>query len=90
MISVVSRVRRWFEDDSNYWGVVLLGMSVENGVVFGVLNNDPGIVEGYRIGQSLQARVSELNDWMIASDSGMKGGFTVPRVAQVGANQQQA
>ncbi len=64
--------------------------SVENGVVFGVLNNDPGIVEGYRIGQSLQARVSELNDWMIASDSGIKGGFTVPRVAQVGANQQQA
>ena len=56
--------------------------SVEQGVVYGVLNNDPGIVEGYRMGQALQARVSDLNDWMIPTDSGPKGGFTLQRVAR--------
>jgi uncharacterized protein YegJ (DUF2314 family) len=55
--------------------------AVENGVIFGVLDNNPVDLTKPKLGDRVRVNVADLNDWVITTTSGsqpeMIGGFTI-------------
>jgi uncharacterized protein YegJ (DUF2314 family) len=50
---------------------------IENDIIFGKLDNDPGALKDLHCGSTVRVPVAELNDWIIADDDDMTGGFTI-------------
>jgi uncharacterized protein YegJ (DUF2314 family) len=51
--------------------------AIENDVVFGILDNAPGIIRTLKEGQQTSFRLAELNDWLYTDGKKMQGGFTI-------------
>lgn len=50
---------------------------IENNIIFGKLDNDPGALKNLHCGSTVRVPVAQLNDWIIADDDDMTGGFTI-------------
>lgn len=49
----------------------------ENGVFHGTLGNEPLYVKNLKVGDAVQVKQDEIEDWIIVDDAGnMRGGFT--------------
>ena len=51
---------------------------IDGNEVRGLLANDPANVEFLQPQSPVSVPVGDVNDWMIKSDNGIVGGFTVP------------
>lgn len=58
---------------------------IENGIIYGVLANDPVDLGRLKIGDRVKSRVEDLNDWMYttATDDEPIGGFTVKLLSEI-------
>src|SRR5207248_9378684 len=54
--------------------------AIENDVVFGTLDNEPGVVKNVRLGQRVKFPLSELNDWIYRQGKDLRGVFTIAAV----------
>lgn len=50
---------------------------IENGVVYGILQNDPVDVPGLKCGDKLHCPAGQVCDWIYLRDQAMVGGFTL-------------
>lgn len=45
--------------------------------IFGVINNDPNVVESVKIGQRIEIKPDDISDWLFMREGKMHGNFTV-------------
>jgi len=50
---------------------------LENGIIYGRLDNDPIELTSLRCGDRVRVRVNDLNDWLFTDGEVMQGGFTI-------------
>jgi uncharacterized protein YegJ (DUF2314 family) len=50
---------------------------LENGWIYGRLDNDPIELESIRCGDRVRVHIRELNDWLFTDGDQVKGGFTI-------------
>jgi uncharacterized protein YegJ (DUF2314 family) len=50
---------------------------LENGIIYGRLDNDPIELTTIRCGDRVRVRVNDLNDWLFSDGEVMRGGFTI-------------
>ena len=73
------------EDTEWMWSGVT---AIENGVILGVLDNDPLQVKNIKAGSRVRIAQSDIGDWMYTHGDGYQGGFTVKVVADAGDQKQ--
>jgi len=70
-------VKSPFTDGANTEFMWLEVQSIENGVIYGKLGNEPVNVRNVHEGQTVRTPVDELNDWMCVVEGEPQGGFTL-------------
>lgn len=51
--------------------------AIENGIIYGVLDNEPVELQTVALGDRVRVRVSDLHDWIYTDGQKSSGGFTV-------------
>jgi uncharacterized protein YegJ (DUF2314 family) len=62
------------EEHEHFW---LSDIAVQDGVVTGTIDNEPGIVTNVKIGQKWSVKAAEISDWMIIRDGRIHGNHTL-------------
>jgi uncharacterized protein YegJ (DUF2314 family) len=63
------------DDDFEFMWLTVTG--IENGIIYGKLDNDPVELTSVRCGDRVRVPVRELNDWLYTDGEHMQGGFTI-------------
>lgn len=58
----------------HFW---LTDISYTDGVFTGLIGNEPQVVQGLKLGQSVQVKSTEITDWMYIDKGKMVGNFTL-------------
>jgi uncharacterized protein YegJ (DUF2314 family) len=61
--------------------------SIENGVIYGKLENDP-VELRYKLGDRVRVQLSDLNDWVYKSGESLVGGFTIKAIQEIQSKKQ--
>lgn len=70
-------VKAPFTDDTStefMWAEVT---RIENDIIHGTLSNEPVSVKNLRLGDPVQVKLSDLNDWTYTDGKSLTGGFTI-------------
>lgn len=70
-------VKAPFTDGENTEFMWVAVTALENGVIYGTLENSPANLPKYRQGQRVQIREDQVNDWLLLRDGATLGGFTL-------------
>lgn len=62
------------EDTEHFW---LIGVAFKDGEFTGTINNDPGLVNNVKLGQSWTVKKADISDWMFMRDGKMHGNYTM-------------
>lgn len=75
------KARIGHEDVAEFMWISVTGM--ENGWVYGILDNDPIELKTVRCGDRLRVRIGDVNDWLIIDGNSAIGGFTIEVLRQI-------
>jgi uncharacterized protein YegJ (DUF2314 family) len=56
---------------------------IENGWIYGRLDNDPIELRTLRCGDRVRVRIADINDWLIIDGQSVIGGFTIEVLRQI-------
>ena len=59
--------------------------AVENGVIYGVVGNEPVRLKRYKIDDRARVPLTELSDWMYFDEGELHGGYTIEVLSRVAA-----
>ncbi len=70
-------VKAPISNNGNTEFIWLEATAIENGIIYGVLANEPMDLGKLKIGDRVKTTVADLNDWAYYADDQLVGGFTV-------------
>jgi uncharacterized protein YegJ (DUF2314 family) len=76
-------------DGENYEFMWLSVTGLENGIIYGRLDNDPIDITSIRCGDRVRVAVKELNDWLYTEGDEVHGGFTIDVLRKIQEEMQQ-
>jgi uncharacterized protein YegJ (DUF2314 family) len=76
-------------DDDCFEFMWLTVTGLENGIIYGQLDNDPIELTSIRCGDRVRVRVKDLNDWLFTDGEEMHGGYTIEVLRKIQEELQQ-
>jgi len=76
-------------DGENFEYMWMSVTGLENGIIYGRLDNDPIEITSIRCGDRVRVSVKELNDWLYTNDEEVHGGFTIEVLRRIQEELQQ-
>lgn len=58
----------------HFW---IIGLKRKDGKIFGVINNDPDIVQNVKLGEKIEVNEADISDWLYMRDGKMVGNYTL-------------